>query len=275
LRARLGASALQIHRTFDRAARYERLARLTERYAEVDRRNDTGSSTSDAGRDLTRFEYSVFSQNGEDGIICEMFRRIGDGTRFFVEFGIDTGIQGNCVFLAEVEGWQGLFMEARSDAYDVLAHRWRNRERVQTRRTLVGPENINRLLDDAGVPAEPAIVSIDIDGNDYYVWEAMERKPHVVVIEYNSNLPLERDRPLVQPYSPGASSSGPDYSGASLGALESLGVEKGYVLVHTDLTGINAFFARADLAGALPQGSSVPRRAANYYFSGRDSGPTG
>jgi hypothetical protein len=217
--------------------------------------------------DLTRFEYSVFSQNGEDGIICELLTRTGEGSRSFVEFGIETGVEGNCVFLAEVRGWTGLFMEGDKNDSEALSRRWRGRPLIQTRRAMVRPDNINALLDEAGIPQEPTIVSIDIDGNDYYVWQALERRPRIVIVEYNSALPLDRGEGLVQPYSD-AGWGGTEFFGASLGALEKVGAEKGYSLVHTDLIGVNAFFVREDLADALPTGDSVPRRSVNFSFAG-------
>ncbi len=223
--------------------------------------------------DLTSFEYSVFSQNGEDGVICELLMRTGEGSRSFVEFGIETGVEGNCVFLAEVRGWSGLFMEGGEDDSVALARRWRGRDSIQTRQAMVGPENINALLDEAEVPDEPTIVSIDIDGNDYYVWEALERKPRIVIVEYNSSLPLGRDERLVQPYADNAPWAGTEYFGASLGALEKLGSEKGYSLVHTDLIGVNAFFVRDDLTGPLPTGDLVPRRSVNFSFAGHGHKP--
>ena len=137
---------------------------LSERYRQF------GTSTHSVAQDgdLTQFEYTVFSQNGEDGVICELLHRIGEGDRSFVEFGTQTGVESNCVFLAEVLGWSGLFMEGGDD-HDVLARRWRGCPRIRTRRAMVTPENINSLLDDEEVSAEPAILSIDIDGNDYHV----------------------------------------------------------------------------------------------------------
>jgi hypothetical protein len=263
--ARLSNFLVELYPALERHARYDRLSRLADRYEELEPGSDTESSPPMG--DLTCFEYSVFSQNGEDGIICELLTRTGEGSRSFVEFGIETGVEGNCVFLAEVRGWNGLFMEGSKDDFEALARRWRGRQSIQTRQAMVRPENINALLDEAAVPAEPTIVSIDIDGNDYYVWQALERKPRIVIVEYNSALPLRREERLVQPYAD-AGWAGTEFFGASLGALEKLGSEKGYSLVHTDLIGVNAFFVRNDLASSLPTGDLVPRRSTNFSFAG-------
>jgi hypothetical protein len=262
---------IEIHGSLDSAARYDRFARLNLRYREVG--EGPAEVTGMASQDLTPFEYSVFSQNGEDGVICELLRRIGEGNGWFVEFGIETGVEGNCVFLAEARGWSGLFMEG-ADSYDALAHRWSGRTAVSTVKAIVGPDNINDLLDAEEIPDEPTVISIDIDGNDYYVWRALERRPRLLIVEYNASLPLDSDERLVQPRADGVGLfEGTNFFGASLGALEALGAEKGYRLVHTDLAGVNAFFVRDDLLDSMPVGDAVPRRAANYFLMGRSHPP--
>ena len=221
--------------------------------------------------DLTRYELRVFSQNGEDGVLCELLRRVDSREPQFVEFGIGPGTQGNCVFGAEVLGWQGLFIEP-SDDYPALERRWAGRSRVQTARALITPQNVNALFEQHGVPEEPDIVSIDIDGNDYWVWEALTSRPRIVVVEYNANLDTAPDVRLVQPYQERAWDN-TDFFGASLGALEALGRRKGYRLVHTELAGVNAFFVRDDLGAELPAPEEVPRRRANLRLSGRGHRP--
>jgi hypothetical protein len=216
---------------------------------------------------LTRYEYRVFSQNGEDGVLAELLGRVGVASRWFVEFGIETGVEGNCVFLADVLGWSGLFMEPDPDACRELSRKYAANQAVHTTCALVRPDNVEQLFIQAGVPAEPDVLSIDVDGNDYWIWQAITRySPRVVVIEYNPQWPpLGR---LVQPYDPERVWHGTDNYGASLGALRSLGEEKGYQLVHTELTGNNAFFVRADLEAVLPTPEAIPLRAANHFLAG-------
>ena len=128
-------------------------------------------------------------------------------------------------------------------------------------------ENVEELFAQAGVPPEPDVLSIDVDGNDYWIWKAISRyRPRLVVIEYNGSLDPTARR--VMPYRPGYRWDHTSGYGASLGALEDLAVEKGYRLVHTELAGVNAFFVREDLAGGLPSGEAVPRRAASYALMG-------
>lgn len=192
-----------------------------------------------------------------------ILRAIGRGSQWFVEFGVGEGGEGNCVMLADRLGWAGLFIESDANAFARLRERYRERSQVRTLRASVTPDNVEQLFAQAGVPRDLDVLSIDIDGNDYWVWEAVEKfTPRVVVVEYNANLPLEAR--LVMTRDDSHRWDGTDYFGASLGALRSLGTAKGYELVHTDTTGVNAFFVRGPLCGALPTGERVPLHRANY-----------
>jgi hypothetical protein len=222
--------------------------------------------------DLTAFELRVFSQNGEDGVLAEILRRIGVGEQAFVEFGIQDGTEGNTVFLAQVLGWRGAYLEADDTAFAALDRRYAANPRVRTIHAAVEPDTVEDLFAQAAVPEEPDVVSIDVDGNDYWIWRALDRfRPRVLVIEYNGALDPGSRR--VMPYTPGHRWDHTSGYGASLGALEDLGEEKGYRLVHTELAGVNAFFVRADLAGELPSGAAVPRRSANHALMGLDHPP--
>src|SRR5688500_2385950 len=127
-----------------------------------------------AGAGLTPFELRVFSQNGEDGVIAELLRRAPASHRWFVEFGASTGVENNCALLADVFGWSGLFMEGGSWEFERLERKYRGNHRVVTRQALVTPENVESLLRNAGVPEDFDVLSVDIDGADYYVWQALE-----------------------------------------------------------------------------------------------------
>ena len=222
--------------------------------------------------DLTASEMRVFSQNGEDGVIEAIFDAVGIESRSFVEFGAERGLEGNCVFLAEVLGWRGLFIEADPAAFAMLDARYRDRPRVVTTCAAVTAANINEIVDAAGFAGPIDVVSIDIDSHDYWVWEALTAvDPTVVVIEYNAHIRYPEAR--VQPLHEGGPWQGTDYFGASLGALEYLGKRKGYELVHTDLAGVNAFFVRTDRVADLPTGDAVPRRSPNFFLSGMGHPP--
>ncbi len=241
------------------------LSELNSRHLKVSAA--AGAAPEDRG--LTGFELRVFSQNGEDGILTEILRRVGAPTRYFVEFGVESGREGNCVFLADAAGWTGLFMEADDEMFGRLEGKYAAQRSVSTIRARVGTENVESLFAQAGVPAEPDVVSIDVDGQDYWIWAALEAyRPRVLIVEYNSA--LDPRRRLVQPDEPGHGWDGTSYYGASLGALESLAETKGYRLVHTDLSAVNAFFVRTDLSPeAFPEPDRVARRGTpNYYQRG-------
>jgi len=234
--------------------------------SEIVRRNAGAAPATGGDCDLTRFELQVFSQNGEDGVIAEILQRIGTGARYFVEFGVGGGVEANCAMLADVFGWHGLFIEGEPRLAGQLTRKYAANASVTTRHAMVSPENIEALFAEASVPPEPDVLSIDIDGADYYIWQAIERyRARLVVIEYNSSIDLTR--PLVQP-SDAEAWDETDYYGASLAALEALGARKGYRLVHTELTGNNAFFVRKDLCASFAALPDVRRRASNFSLRG-------
>jgi hypothetical protein len=223
-------------------------------------------------RCLVRAGYRIASQFDEDGILDEIFRRIGATNRRFVEFGVGDGRENNTLSLL-VAGWTGLWIEAdaasaariRTDLAEPLAA-----GSLRLREAFVTAENIEELLAGAGVPEEPDLLSIDIDGNDYWVWKALGRyRPRGVVVEYNAS--LGRTARAVQAYHPAARWDGTSAYGASLGALEDLGREKGYALVGCTLSGVNAFFVRED---CLADRFLPPHTAERHYEPPRH-GPDG
>ena len=232
---------------------YGNLARLSDRH---------GYPPGLAGHEL-----KVFSQNGEDGVLAEIFARIGAESRWFVEFGIGAGLEGNSVLLADVHGWQGLFIEGSDELFAQLEYKYAGIERVVTRHATVTAENVDGLMDEAGVPESFDLLSIDVDGNDYWIWLALDRhRPRVVVCEYNGF--IDPTTPLTQPYAPHAAWDGSEYFGASLQAITELGRSKGYSLVHADLTGTNAFFVVDESADRFADCFPVPARRALPGFTG-------
>lgn len=240
---------------------YLALSELGRRYAVVDAEPDARSSTGS----LAAFELRVLSQNGEDGVLAEIFRRIGAPVRFFVEFGVESGREGTCVYLADVAEWNGLFIEADPSLYRKLDDKYATVPGVITSEAMVTPANAEELFHRANVPTEPDVLSIDIDGGDYWTWEAIVHyRPRVVVIEYNAA--IDPRRRLVQPRER-AAWDGTDFYGASVAALQALGESKGYKLVHTELAGVNAFFVRTDLArDRFSEGERVRVRGVPNYF---------
>ena len=231
---------------------YGNLARLSDRY---------GLPAGLAGHEL-----KVFSQNGEDGVLAEVFARIGTESRCFVEFGIGAGLEGNAVLLADVHGWRGLFIEGSEELHAQLAYKYAGFQKVVVRHALVTASNVDDLIDEAGVPESFDLLSIDVDGNDYWIWQGLRtHRPRVVVCEYNGF--IDPTRPLVQPYAPDAAWDGSEYFGASLAALTELGRVKGYTLVHADLTGTNSFFVVDEYADRFGDCFPVPGRRAVPGFT--------
>lgn len=218
-------------------------------------------------RRLASFEAKIYSQSGEDGMIREILRRIGETNRFFVEFGSSSGQENNTVFLLR-NGWRGFWIDGDTTAI-ATAKRVFAQEisggRLVAMEAFVTAENIEELFSRAKAPAEFDLLSIDIDRNDYWVWRSIVRyRPRAVVIEYNANSPPGVE--WVVPYNGKAWWDGTSYFGASLTALEILGRQKGYRLVGCNLAGVNAFFVRDDLAGDRFSG---PYTSENHYEPAR------
>lgn len=253
----------------DRAL-YSVLALLAERHRNISER-PAGQHPVTA---LTPYELRVFSQNGEDGVLAEILTRVGAGERFFVEFGVESGREGNCVSLADVFGWRGLFLDCDEIFFPELELKYRANDAVRTMQAMVTPENAEELFATCGVPLEPDVLSIDVDGGDYWIWESIqEYRPRVLVIEYNSA--LDPSRRLVEPREHDGGWNGTDYFGASLAAIRSLSESKGYRFVHAELCGVNAFFVREDLAdGRFPAVEDVPAPGRpNYFQQGKGHPP--
>lgn len=215
--------------------------------------------------------YKVFSQNQEDGMIAEVFRRIGTMSRRFIEFGIQDGLECNSTFLL-MQGWSGTWIEgSKNDAGKARASF--APYPVEVLNQYVTPDNADALITEIAQDQELDFLSIDTDTLDYWIWRAIKTvRPRLVVIEYNATWPpfvrktVANDANMVW--------DGTSFMGASLGALEALGREKRYSLVGCSLAGVNAFFVRDDLVGDK---FCAPFTAENHYEPPRYdlSGPFG
>lgn len=215
------------------------------------------AEASDPVTAFARNELQVYAQQGEDGLLLALLEETGAPHRRFVEFGIGDGRECNTALLSIHFGWRGLLMEgdperaAAAGAYyaRVLGPRAGD---VRIRHTMVTSGNINQLLAQHLDAPEVDVLSVDIDGVDYWVWKAITAiRPHIVVAEYNAVYgPSQR---ITVPYAPGfqrwAAHPGGLYYGASLAALAALGEDKGYRFVGCERHGVNAFFVRTDLPG--------------------------
>ncbi|MGI9235509.1 MAG: hypothetical protein ACR2RD_17900 [Woeseiaceae bacterium] len=213
---------------------------------------------------LARYEYSWLSQNGEDGVIRFLFDQLGYESRWFVEFGFGA-VQCNSLRLMKHENFSGLLMDGSSENVEFFNYTAKKMgiggaRAVQAFITL---DNLEDLIRGNEVPREIDFLSLDVDGNDYWFWEALACvSPRVVCIEYNAG--LGPDLSATVPYDPEFErySKHPSgfFHGASLAALESLGKRKGYYLIGCDSTGTNAFFLRDDIV--VPDVPAVTAREA-------------
>jgi hypothetical protein len=208
-------------------------------------------------------EFRVFSQNGEDGILHFLLDRLGVGTGSFVEIGAERH-EANCLLLALHQGWTGVFVDGDPDVAANLTELLRHSTDVRVVNEMVDPATIDAGMERWGVPAEIDLLSIDVDGSDYYVWEALRGvRARIVVIEYNSA--LDPDRALVQ--RPSAQVwDGTVNFGCSVGALRRLAEEKGYALVYLESSGTNAFFVAREHLEELGPLPVVQNRSPNYHL---------
>jgi hypothetical protein len=229
----------------------------------------------DDPRRLARYGAQVFSQGEEDGMIAEIFRRIGATTRVFVECGVGDGLENNTTYLL-LRGWSGFWLDGSDESLRAIAHTFRRPladGRLRVAKEFLSLETAAAALRRLGVPSEFDLLSLDIDRNTSHVWQGLTGyRPRVVVIEYNASIPCTDDWEVE--YDAQAVWDGSVYFGGSLKALERIGRELGYVLVGCTLTGVNAFFVRDDLASDL---FATPFTAEHHhepprYFLIRNSG---
>jgi len=223
---------------------------------------------------LTHFHRSVYTQNGEDGIIEEIFKRIGFTNKFFVEFGVH-GVKNNSTFLL-INDWKGLWIGGSDEGAKFISEKFKfliDQRKLTHTQSWITRNNIEQIFLKNNVPVNFDFLSIDLDGNDYWIWEAIENySPRIVCIEYNATFPPGVS--WVMAYNENHVWDQTSYFGASLKAIENLGKKKGYELVCCDFAGCNAFFIRNDQNLELFE---RPFTAEHHYeppryYLGRNSG---
>jgi hypothetical protein len=201
---------------------------------------------------LADAEFRVYSQWGEDGIIDWLLEHVPVSNTRFIEFGVSAFEEANCRFLLKHRNWRGLVLDESEHYMNILRARaeyWMYD--ISGVQAFVTAENINQIITDNSFYGAAGILSIDVDGNDYWIWDAIDCvDPAIVICEYN---PILGDtRPIVVPYDAEferfkGHHSGL-YFGSSIAALIVLGKKKGFTFVGSCSNGINAFFVRDDLA---------------------------
>jgi hypothetical protein len=219
-------------------------------------------------RRLLRFGYRVYSQADEDGIIREIFRRIGEGNRTFLEIGAGNGLENNSLFLLS-QGWRGAWIEGSSRKVRAAKRNVStvvSGGRLCVEQHFVTAANVDETVARLAPNRDVDLLSIDLDGNDYYILDAIRSiSPRVIVAEYNPKFPA--DVVWVMKYNETHRWDSTDYFGASLKALELLLASRGYSLVGCNIIGSNAFFVRSELTTAPPFCS--PFTAENHYEPAR------
>ena len=197
------------------------------------------------------YEFQVFSQWGEDGIISYLVNNLDIENNFFIEFGVGNYLESNTRFLLKKFNWSGLIIDSSQKNINYIKKDkiyWQHN--INALCEFVSRENINKIFLENVSQKNIGLLSIDIDGNDYWVWKAISTiDPSIVVIEYNSILGNSKNYTV--PYSKNFERNRAHYSnlyyGASLPALVKLGKEKGYALVTCNSAGNNAFFVKKNL----------------------------
>ena len=208
-------------------------------------------------RSIHEAEFKVFSQFGDDGIIQYLVNRveIPEAQHKFIEFGVENYKESNTRFLLMNDNWSGLIIDGSAqNIHSIKNDRIYWKYGLTAVQSFIDRSNINELIAANGFAGEIGILSIDIDGNDYWIWETIDVvDPVIVIIEYNSV--FGPTRAVAVPYDPLFNCSKAHYSnlfwGSSLKALCRLGERKGYAFVGADSHGNNAYFVAQDKLGKL------------------------
>jgi hypothetical protein len=200
-------------------------------------------------------EFKVFSQFGDDGIIQYLIRKVDVRSRTFIELGVGDYREANTRFLLVNNGWRGLVCDGDADAVRRIRRsttHWQYQ--LDTSDAFLNRDNVNALFEGHGFTGELGLLSIDLDGVDYFVWEAISAvRPTVVVIEYNAvfgsklavTVPYDGEFRRFSAHHSGL------FWGASLRAMHTLAVRKGYALVGCNSAGNNCYFVASDRLGSL------------------------
>ncbi|MDA8554034.1 hypothetical protein N9K98_02340 [Luminiphilus sp.] len=216
---------------------------------------------------LEKFGYCSASQNDEDGMLSEVFNRIGTTNKTFFEFGVGNGLQ-NCTVHFLLQGWKGWWVEIFQPKVEFMRQYFKgalDSGQLVLDDTFINAENIDVVCERLQIPGEIDLLSIDIDGNDYHVFERMTAvQARVVVLEYNARLPPPMK--IVGAYDKDYQYQERTYIGASLAALTEMADRRGYQLVGCTIGGVNAIYVRKDLA---KDKFALPATADNFYHMPR------
>ncbi|WP_216818601.1 hypothetical protein [Aliarcobacter skirrowii] len=199
---------------------------------------------------LKDVEFKIFSQFGDDGIIQWLIHNIDIDNEVFVEFGVENYKEANTKFLMFNNNWSGFVMDGSKENIENLKKQdyfWRYN--LKAKDVFITKENINDLLLEQNIESNVGLLHIDLDGNDYYIFDEINcLNPNILILEYNSLFGIERE--ISVPYREDFYRTEAHYSnlyfGASLKALHSLAYKKGFVFIGCNQAGNNAYFVRKD-----------------------------
>jgi hypothetical protein len=205
--------------------------------------------------DLSEIEFSVYSQWGEDGIIDWLLNHLDNIPSTFVEFGVENYREANTRCLVTMRNWKGLIIDGSTISIEYIQSQqlyWKHS--IKAVQCFITAGNIQDTIHDNGFSGNVGVLSIDIDGNDYWVWKAIDCiNPVIVICEYNAVFGDLYS--ITVPYNPefrrNIAHSSNLYFGASIKALQELANEKGYTFIGTNRNGVNAFFVRNDAVKAI------------------------
>ena len=203
-------------------------------------------------RNINDYEFKIFSQFGDDGIIQYLIKNISIENEVFVEFGVENYLESNTRFLMMNNNWAGFVMDGSEDAMQSLKNQsWYWRYSLTHKAVFIDKDNINELLANTGF-SNIGLLNIDLDGNDYHILTEIDLSrlnPSILIVEYNSV--FGKDRPITIPYDEAFIRTNAHYSnlyyGASLSALNYAALKKGYSLIGCNLAGNNAYFVKNSL----------------------------
>jgi hypothetical protein len=201
---------------------------------------------------LSTVEWKIFSQWGDDGILDWLIHNLPGISQKFIEFGVEDYRESNTRFLLQKRNWSGLVIDGSLKHISNIKKQeicWKYS--LKPVHAFISSENINELISLADFDGEIGILSIDIDGNDYWVWEAITTvNPIITVVEFNAT--FGNIHAISIPYNPSfirqKAHFSNQYYGASLPAFNFLAEKKGYTFIGTNSSGVNAYYIRNDWA---------------------------
>ena len=228
------------------------LDKITDNQNEIKKLlGETALKEEKEANNINDYELKIFSQFGEDGIIDYLIKSLKIEEKNFIEFGVENYEEANTRFLLESRNWSGLIFDSSKEHIDFIKGKnyyWK--QNLIAKCEFITSENINSLIQEHNGDREVGFLSIDVDGNDYWIWKAINGIiPKIVVIEYNAR--LGKKKSIVTPYKKDFNRIKEHHSsiyfGASLMAIYKLAKEKNYSLVGTNINGSNAFCVHNDV----------------------------